>query len=228
MILPAKWTGIGRYIFAFREHYEPELCYLEKVLFLGGTFVDAGANLGIYTLVAGRIVGCSGRVISIEPSVQSSPLLRRNVSLNRLTNVRTFSVALSKEAGRAWLYRDTDPCGNSLGKDSSFQGDLEDVVTETLDKLLKQAAVEHVDVIKIDVEGAEEMVLRGANDIVTSMRPTIIFEINPNAAARLDAQPYGAWQLLDRLGYKFFIVRRGALFEAKLPVAACNVVAIPR
>jgi len=50
VLLPAKWRGIGRLVFAFRERYEPELEYLRSLLFPGATFVDVGANLGIYTL----------------------------------------------------------------------------------------------------------------------------------------------------------------------------------
>ena len=79
MFLPAKWQGIGRLIFTLREHYEPELAYLEKVLSAGKTFVDVGASFGIYTVAASRMVGDTGRVLAFEPSVQSFPILQKNI-----------------------------------------------------------------------------------------------------------------------------------------------------
>src|SRR6266550_7977529 len=98
MFLPPKWRGIGRLIFAFREHYEPELTYLEKVLSPGKTFIDAGANFGVYTLVAGKIVGETGRVLAFEPSVQSFPVLHHNIALNGLMNASAYRLALSEKS----------------------------------------------------------------------------------------------------------------------------------
>src|SRR6266436_10400822 len=161
--LPARWKGVEKLIFVFREGYEPELAYLERALSPGNTFVDVGANLGIYTLVASRIVGPSGRVIAFEPSVQSLPLLQKNIMLNSLTNVTAFPVALSEKAGRVRLYHaGSCPSGNSLGHHPSFPGGFETVLAESLDDVLQRIPAGRVDVIKMDVQGAEELVLRGA------------------------------------------------------------------
>ena len=77
IFLPPRWRGIEKLVFVFRENYEPELIYLEKVLSSKAVFIDVGANLGIYALVASRLVGRAGRVIAIEPSVQSCPPVSR-------------------------------------------------------------------------------------------------------------------------------------------------------
>jgi len=61
---PAK--GFGKFIYALREYYEPELAYLERILSTGKVFIDVGANFGVYTLVASKLVGPSGKVISVE------------------------------------------------------------------------------------------------------------------------------------------------------------------
>src|SRR6267143_7173741 len=207
VLLPAKWRGIGKLVFAFRECYEPELEYLRSLLSPGATFVDVGANLGIYTLVASRIVGHSGRVIAFEPSVQSFPLLQKNITLNSLTNVSAFPVALSAKAGRIRLYHaPCCPSGNSFGHHPSFHGSFETVDTESLDDALHRIPAARVDVIKMDVQGAEELVLRGARKVVASMRPVIIFEIWPEGADLLGLSPFGVWNLLERMGYKFFTV----------------------
>lgn len=207
MHLPARWQGIGRYVFAFRENYEPELVYLQNLLAPGSTFIDVGANLGIYTLVASRLVGNSGRVIAFEPSMQSFPLLQKNAALNDLTNICALPAALSEKAGTVRLYQaPCCPSGNSLAHHPSFPESFEYVVTETLDDVLRRIPARRVDVIKMDVQGAEELVLRGARRVVASTNPVIIFEFWPDGASLLGLSPYGAWNLLAGLGYRFFTV----------------------
>jgi FkbM family methyltransferase len=207
VLLPATWRGVGRPIFAFREHYEPELEYLPNLLFPGATFVDVGANLGIYTLVASRIVGHLGRVIAFEPSAQSFPLLQRNITLNSLKNVSAFPLALSAEKGTVRLYHaPCCPSGNSFGQHPAFHGSFENVGVESLDDAVQRIPAARLDVIKMDVQGAEELVLRGARKVVASMKPAIIFEIWPEGADLLGLSPYGAWNLLNEMGYKFFTV----------------------
>jgi FkbM family methyltransferase len=227
MFLPPNWRGVEKLIFAFREYYEPELTCLEKVLRPGSIFVDAGANIGIYTLVASRIVGETGRVIAFEPSAQSFPILRRNIALNGLNNVLAFPLALSEISGRTWLYRGPNAGLNSLGKDPSWKEEVEEIATEQLDFILHQTSTARVDVIKMDVQGAEELVLRGAMKIVTSTRPLIIFEIFPEGTSLIGLSPFGAWDLLQSLGYKFFVVRSGRLCQATSRPAGGNAVAIP-
>ncbi len=233
VLLPARWRGIGKLVFAFRECYEPELEYLRSLLFPGATFVDVGANLGIYTLVASRIVGHSGRVIAFEPSVQSLPLLQKNITLNSLTNVTAFPVALSEKAGRVRLYHaGSCPSGNSLGRHPSFPGSFETVLAESLDDVLQRIPVGRVDVIKMDVQGAEELVLRGAQKTLASKNPVIIFEFYPEGADLLGLTPSGACNLLEGLGYEFFTVCSASTISKieSPPIESmyANVVAIRR
>jgi len=227
MFLPPDWRGMAKLVFAFREDYEPEMACLKTILSPGSVFIDAGANVGIYTLAASRIVGEAGRVLAFEPSVQSFPALEKNIALNSLTNVRAFPVALTQKNGRAWLHRGPNPTLNSLGRDPSWKEDGEEIVTKTLDQALHHAGVDRVDVIKMDVQGAEELELRGAWNIVRSARPIVIFEVWPEGAVLLGLSPNGAWELLESAGYKFFAVRRGGAFSLiKSPPAIGNVVAI--
>jgi FkbM family methyltransferase len=228
MFLPAQWRGVAKLIFTFREYYEPELAWLEKALSPGSIFVDAGANIGIYTVAASRIVGDTGRVIAFEPSTQSFPILRRNIALNGLKNVLAFPFALGQTTGQCRLFRGPNPGLNSLGKDPSWEEEVEEIEMEQLDRVLDRTSTSRVDVIKMDVQGAEELVLRGARRIVTSMRPLIIFEIFPEGTAPVGLSPFGAWEFLQSLDYKFFLVQRGTLCSITSPPAGGNVVAIPR
>src|SRR6266404_2800894 len=202
MFFPAQRKGFGKFIYTFREYYEPELAYLEEVLSQGKVFIDVGANFGVYTLVASRLVGATGKVIALEPTAQSFETLRQNIALNHFSNVRAFQVALTQSSGKAWLYHGWDPVGNSLGMDPLRGDEGEEVQTESLDNLLEDNGIGRVDDIKVDVEGAEELVLRGATKTLTSNRPVIIFEFNPAFAARLSLSPHGARNFLESLGYE--------------------------
>lgn len=226
MALPAEWRGVGKLIYTFGESYEPELIYLDELLHRGGIFIDVGANLGIYSLAASRIVGDTGHVVAFEPSTQSFPALQENIKRNKLTNVSAFPLAASQKRGIARLYRGPNPAFNSLGKDPSWKEETEDVVTDSLDAFLTRAGVNRVDLIKIDVQGAEELVLRGAFNILTSSHPAVIFEIYPEGTAPLGLPPYGAWDLLSSHGYKFFVIQTGKACRAASPPAWGNVVAI--
>ncbi len=229
MSLPTQWRAMGEYIFPLREYYEPELAYLEEVLSSGKVFLDVGANIGIYTLVASKLVGEAGRVVAFEPSIQSFPGLQRNVTLNGLTNVIAFRTALGEKTGRARLFHAPDPVANSVRGDPAWGGESEEITVETLDRVTEQASIQHVDVIKIDAEGAEELVLRGARRVLTVMRPVVIFEINPEACTRFGLSPNGARDLLQNLGYEFRVFHsNGTFFRPKLPPPYFNVVAMPR
>ena len=229
MFFPAQRKGFGKFIFAFREYYEPELAYLEKVLSPGKVFIDVGANFGVYTLVASKLAGAAGKVIAIEPTAQSFAVLRQNIALNHFANVRAFQVALTQTRGKAWLYHGWDPVGNSLGMDPLRGDEGEEVQTESLDNLLEENSIDRVDVIKVDVEGAEELVLRGATRTLITNSPVIIFEFNPGCAARLGLSPGGARDFLQGLGYEFVVL--GDCANCKNPAQRptyFNIIAIPK
>jgi FkbM family methyltransferase len=225
--LPARWRGIEKIIFAFREGYEPELTHLKKVLSPGETFVDVGACYGIYTLVASRIVGGRGQVIAFEPSSRAFPILKKNISLNNLTNVRAFCLALSDKSGRTLLYRHPKVGCDSLAAHGSVSEGPQEITTQVLDDVIRELPIDRVGVIKMDVQGAEEWVLRGARNILTTMHPVVIFESWPIGPPLLGLSPNGAWDLLESLGYKFFVLEGdGSLVAVKTLPADCNVVAI--
>jgi len=227
MHLPAE-CGVATYIFAFREMYEPELLYLDRLLSPGMTFVDVGACYGVYTLVAAKLVGANGRVIAFEPARRSYAVLQENIKLNSLANVRACRLALADRMGVSTLYHHLDPGRNSLGVQQGNLGAPEEVETNTLDSVFGSGLPERVDVMKLDVEGAQELVLRGAREILTTARPAIIFEVDAETATALGLSPRGAWDTLDRMGYGMFRVLDGnGLIPLRVPPEfACNVIAL--
>jgi FkbM family methyltransferase len=227
--VPAQWRGISKLLYAFGEDYEPELIYLEKLLTRGGVFVDVGACFGVYTLAASSIVGPQGKVIAFEPAAEAFSALQRSIQLNHSNNITAFHIALADRDAILKLYHHPDTSRNSLGRRAQSTQDFEKVRTRTLDEVLHEMGLGHVDVIKIDVEGAEELVLRGARNLLTSSHPAIIFEINRDAPPSLGLLSDGAWDLLLELGYRFYCVGgSGGLATPKAAPFNGNVVAIHR
>jgi hypothetical protein len=147
--------------------------------------------------------------------------------LNSLANVLAYPLALTANNGKALLYYHPNVGCDSLGRDHSFTETAEEIATESLDDVLRKISVNHVDVIKMDVQGAEELILRGANKILQSSRPAVIFEVYPPSAVPLGLSPYGAWDFLENLGYEFFVVDPHGTLRGELsPPADRNVVAI--
>jgi FkbM family methyltransferase len=161
--------------FVLREWAEPELKYLDELLSPGANFIDCGANIGIYTARGAGIVGPRGRVIAVEPSAISFRRLQRNIELNGFSQVSLVNKAISETETLARLYHaDGGPVSFSLVATS--ETDFEEVRTTTIDKLVEENKLDHVDCIKLDVEGVEVPALRGAREVLLRFKPAIIFE----------------------------------------------------
>lgn len=179
--------------------HEPEISHrLLNVLTPGSVFIDAGANLGYYTLLASKAVGDEGLVLAFEPSPSNLSNLGRNLSLNQARNVLVFSEALSDHAGVAKLslpwYFNTGVC--SLGKGPSADGTFASGFTLTglrsLDQVLECLKLDRpVKLIKIDVEGHEPNVVRGMERLLrSSTEIEIVCELSPESYSVVDFLNY--------------------------------------
>jgi FkbM family methyltransferase len=163
--------------------YEPaSMAMLKEHLGPGKTFVDVGANFGVYSLVMART---GARVVAVEPNPESVERLRRNV-MESGALVQIVPVAAGDKPGTMTLYvapgfntGETSLSDKNAGNDGPVQGKYE-VQVETLDTILgawMDVPPDRVDAIKIDVEGAELMVLRGARGILERWHPMLLVEI---------------------------------------------------
>lgn len=203
----ASGGGISSDIKANRR-YEPHVAGpMAAALQPGATFVDVGASIGFFTVMAGRIVGPSGRVIACEPGPQNHSLLLLNIFANDLGNVRLHRIAVS-DTDEILAYSQQGDNGSI----SAFDGDpdalgvQELVQAQPLDSLLESSA--RVDVIKVDVEGAEGRVFRGGEQTLRKFRPVVFFELTPDAlppVSGLTALEMLEW-LVD-LGYELSVLR---------------------
>ena len=189
--------------------YEPnEFFWLSHTLKPGMSFVDVGANLGLYTLFAARRVSDSGRVIAIEPSSREMQVLRRNVELNSLENVSLLNVAVSDHAGDVeLLIASADHAGHNtlgaFGYDTEL-ANRERVGLNRLDDVLESASVKRVDVIKMDIEGAELAALRGSSATLERDRPCLLLELSDRALNHQNATSAEVLTLLDGHGYEMY------------------------
>lgn len=157
---------------------------LKKLLKQGDTFIDIGANVGIYSFLATKIIGSTGKVISIEPDPNTFYGLSKSVKLNGYSQIRCINLALSNCSGEAQFYVGDDSVGNSLL--SSFEYDsVKKVKVETFDRVLSGSNLEKIRLIKIDVEGAEYLTIQGMKGFLKSgTRPPIFCEVRGAASTR--------------------------------------------
>jgi FkbM family methyltransferase len=141
----------------------------------GCVVYDIGANVGFYSLLSARLVGNSGKVYSFEPLEQNLRYLRRHVDLNHLENVTVLPVAVSEKRGVCCF---EEGLNTSMGHLSS-QGNLT-VPVVALDELLASGEIVAPDFLKIDVEGAELLVLLGARYILEVYHPTLFLATHGN------------------------------------------------
>jgi FkbM family methyltransferase len=148
--------------------------FLEHVLKPGGLVVDVGANIGMISIRAAKLVGKSGRVIAIEPNPNIAPFCKENIRLNGLENVTVFQTALGPQEGFTSFNCDrSDDCSRVIER-----GGVKVPIT-LLDKLMEIEPTREIDLLKVDVEGYEFAVLEGA---VKSLQRTRLIYIEVDAA----------------------------------------------
>jgi FkbM family methyltransferase len=217
--------------------FEPnEFAFLARTLRPGMTFIDVGANEGLFTLFAARHVGTAGRVIAAEPSGRERTLLERNIALNGLANVTVVPQALANAPGTAELLIAPQRHGlhNTLGDfiyqyDGALAPKRETVAVETLDALQQRLSLARVDVMKIDVEGAEVKVLTGGRTLLATSRPILLVEANEEALRRQGTSTAALLDLLRTLDYQIHIFNERGLtkpWTEGQPLSA-NIVAMP-
>jgi len=180
------WTG--------SSFYEPELrkyFNLKK-----GVFIDVGANIGKYSVILGKQLGNNGKVIAFEPVPYTLKILKRNVELNELKNVTALPFALGEKEERKDFYLDAVGGSGSLLKQGVRKREKIRVTVRKLDNVLEELKINRVDLIKIDVERAEHLVLKGAVKTLKKYYPKIIFE------AMNEEYLEKCKKVLDKFGYK--------------------------
>jgi FkbM family methyltransferase len=196
------------------DNYEPnESAYLKSKVQEGHEVLDIGANIGWFTLLASKLAGPRGKVHSFEPRPDTSRMLQKTITMNKLEDrVTICQTALSDVNGELHINwgRNTDNPGGSfvsrcdLGSSGYEQATVR---ASRLDDLLPEAAP---DVIKIDVEGAEPMVMRGALNAIRRKKPAILSELHPQQLSRVSGTtPAEYIKQMEAEGYACYLLENG-------------------
>jgi len=218
---------IGKYIYVNGFFEKAECKFVMKFLKPGMLFFDIGANLGQYTLLAAKRVGTEGQVHSFEPCNRMFAEMEFNVKLNELSNICVLNkTALSNKVGTAKLsrYEAGSEVYGSLG--AQYQSDTpiidhEVVKTTTLDTYVEEKGIDRIDLIKMDIEGAELLALQGSEHTLSkSIAPAIVLEMADFNTVGFGYQAIEIWDYLEMLGYNmYFFDKHGRISAlARRPV----------
>jgi len=193
----------------FRGVPEPGLTRrFRNTLRPGMVVVDVGANVGVYTLIAARLVGYAGRVICFEPTPRTFAILKDNIQINGLLEtgrVRLHAVAITDRIGTARFAVHAANSGHNTLFPESSDASLIDVETTTLDAAL--ADVPRIDVIKIDAEGAEPLIWAGmAATLARNPGVRIFVEFAPALLRRGGQDPAGFLAQIEAENFKIHLV----------------------
>lgn len=205
--------------------FEPnEFVFLDSVLAEGKTFIDGGANDGMYSVFAASRVGPKGAVIAVEPSSREYGRLLENIRLNALP-VTPAHVALGREPGEAILaiaedgHEGLNTIGEAVSAPTVRTSAHERVRVVTIDELVEEHALDPVDVIKLDVEGSEVDALLGARMTVARDRPLILLEAEDERLASQGRTRNDLRTVVEEFGYRLhvFDAHTGTLRPAAVP-----------
>jgi FkbM family methyltransferase len=192
----------------------------ENSLKPGMTVVDGGAHIGLYTLLASPRVGSSGRVLAFEPDPWNFAALVHNIRKSGCGNVLALQKALSNNAGKATFWSNSGTISSSLfNRGNRGPSRPLEIWTTPLDDALKGSTV-HSLLVKLDVEGAELLAIRGMGKILSESRSATLFmEINPAALCDAGVESEEIVTDLRRLGFEVFFIEesRRELVELKSP-----------
>ena len=204
-----KWiVGAGEHGYWLGSYEMNKRLAFEREIQPGSVVYDVGANVGYFSLLASELTGKEGQVYSFEPLPRNIKFLMKHKSLNNLNNIEVIEAAVSFQSGEALF---------DLGA-SSAMGHLSEVGglrvrMVSLDDLVSEGELQPPEYIKIDVEGAEYDVLRGAEKIIEKFRPTLFLDTHQRTAHQ------NTIQYLEEHHYNFEILDGKPLSETKELIA---------
>lgn len=189
--------------------YEPfETALFRRLLKPGMVVLDIGANVGYYTVIAAHLVGATGRVVAFEPEPTNVSFLNKNIKSNMLTQATVRAMAVAERAGRMTLNISATNKGNhslvsTRAQSKQFTSSIE-VPVERVDDALAEVHITNVDIIKIDVEGAEMLAFAGMQQTLTQPDMAICMEFYPELLRRAGSKPEALLVLIQKNGFEIY------------------------
>jgi FkbM family methyltransferase len=211
------------YVYPFADHTltkvlirrgyweQAETDFYLKHLKKGGFVIDAGANFGHYTLTAAQVIGTEGLVIAFEPFPSNYDILKRNLSLLPHQNVLAEQAGLAANEGQLNLVVDNQNAGGHSFNPALVWEKKEEIAVpvHTVDLYLKKHKITRsLDILKIDTQGYEWQIIKGARDTILKDKPVVFCEIAPNALASIGDAYEDILSFFENLGYDMHHVDR--------------------
>lgn len=222
--------------------FEPETvrCY-RRIVKAGDVVLDIGANIGAHAVLLAQAVGAKGKVYAFEPTEYAFTKLSKNRALNpglanRIVCLQCMLVDKDVEGKPTPGLYSSWPLKGDAGLHELHQGRLMTTVgadARTLDSFILSLTLDRVDCIKLDIDGFECGMLRGAREVLTRWHPPIIMELAPYALKEQGESLHELIKLLREYGYTLFALSEGtplvmdsaALEKMIPPGASLNVIA---
>ncbi len=202
-------TGPGYYLNrggpqAFYHYEETEKLEVIRALPLSGVFLDLGANIGLFSIYVAKMMP-RVRCFAFEPSPELAQCIRKTALKSPFPQITVIESCLSDQEGRVDLFLHS----RSSGGNSIIPANISSVETsrsiqvraERLDSWVKRNALDRLDVIKMDVQGAEDLVLLGAQEVLSKFKPTLLIEIDHRGLITQEAKWLGLFRLPAFAGY---------------------------
>ena len=205
-------------IFWYGYYSRDIVLLMNRILLPGMVVLDVGANIGEITMAAAQRVGSNGRVYSFEPMTTLYDCLTEHLKMNGIDHVTPITKGLSDKIGVATIFRAEatfkdgsrhDGLG-TLYPTASRSDVVGDIELTTMDEFCAESNITRIDLVKIDVEGAELAVLKGGLKSIGRFKPYLIVELQTQTAEDAGYKPDDIVSLLKTAGYKFFIIGRKA------------------
>lgn len=207
LIDPAKDKGVELALYQTGTYEKGTIQLLGDFLKQGSVFMDIGANIGLMSTIASKIVGEKGRVYAVEANPKTIEVLRHNCAINQCENIEILPIALASEKGSAILYENWNV--NRGGASLISQGDEHGLTVskERLDDLFSPDSPVHL--VKIDVEGFELEVLKGGVAWFKTQQPVFIIEVSTQRSNQEGATPESIMSFVADLGNYSFYKQKG-------------------
>lgn len=184
---------------------ETETKILKEELKCGDVFVDIGANIGYYTVLASRIVGERGKVFAIEPDPENFFILEKNVKFNSCNNVVLIKAAVSDVTGKTKLFLSDYNKGQHQTYDSGEGRESIEVNTIKMDDFFQNIFCKRIDLVKMDIEGEEFKALRGMSNLLRQgVIKKIITEFWPRGFKLNNVNPDDYLKMLQDYHFRLF------------------------
>ena len=223
-----KDSILSRYIYDGFEKDEIE--FLKNNLQPGDVFVDIGSNVGLFSLLASKIVGSKGLVYSFEPTPQTFMRFQKNIALNGFTNIKAKNMGLSDKKGKLDLQvseNGFDAWNTFAKKENERFQHKTSVEVSTIDNEFTEIDKSRISFVKIDVEGWEKFVLKGGTSFFQNYSPVVMVEFTETNTFDAGYFVQEIYDIMVEFGYRWFRNKNGQLIpeEKKLRYRYDNLIA---